>query len=296
MSRDTKTLSQIIQEAEQNKVAIGHFNISEYAALRGILEAAQELGLPVIIGVSEREREFIGTKRAALMVKSFREEFNWPIFINADHIKSFEKIKEAVEAGFDSVHFDGGKLSFEENVKKTKEIVEYVKSVNPDILVEAELGYLGDSSTILREIPKDAAIKEEDLTKPEEAAEFIKETGIDLLAPAVGNIHGMFKNASNPNLDSVRIKKIRESAGVPLVLHGGSGIRDEEFLKAINAGISIIHINTEIRLAWRQGMEKALAENPEEITPYKILPTIIKEIKELVEKKLRLFNKIQTRG
>ena len=287
-----KNLKQIIQEAEQSRTAIGHFNISECVALKGIFKAAQELNLPVIIGLSEGEQNFIGTKRAALMVKSLREEFNWPIFINSDHTKSLEKIKEAVEAGFDSVHFDGGKLSFEENIKKTKEVVEYVKSINPDILVEAELGYLGASSTILKEIPKDAAIKEEDLTKPEQAAQFVKETGVDLLAPAVGNIHGMFKNAPNPHIDSVRIGKIRELAGVSLVLHGGSGIRDEEFIKAIDAGISIIHINTEIRLAWRQGMEKALAENPEEITPYKVLPAAIEEIKKATEKRMRLFSKL----
>ena len=287
-----KNLLQIIKEAENNKIAIGHFNISECVALKGIFKAAQELNLPVIIGLSEGEQNFMGTKRAALMVKSLRDEFNWQIFINSDHTKSLERIKEAVEAGFDSVHFDGGKLSFEENIKKTKEVVEYVKSVNPDILVEAELGYLGASSTILKEIPKDAAIKEEDLTKPEQAAQFVKETGVDLLAPAVGNIHGMFKNAPNPHIDSARIGKIRELAGVPLVLHGGSGIRDEEFLKAIDAGISIIHINTEIRLAWRQGMEKALAENLEEITPYKILPTTIEEIKKTVEKRMKLFSKL----
>ncbi|MBI5306418.1 class II fructose-bisphosphate aldolase [Candidatus Wolfebacteria bacterium] len=286
-----QTLKQIIKEAEQKKVAVGHFNISECVALKGIFKAAQELNLPVIIGLSEGEREFMGIKRAALMVKSLREEFNYPIFLNADHTHSFEKIKEAVEAGFDAVLFDAGKLPFEENIKKTKEVVEYVKSVNPDILIEAELGYIGASSTILKEIPKDAAVNPEDLTKPEQAAQFVKETKIDLLAPAVGNIHGMFKNAPNPNLNIERIAKIRKAAGVPLVLHGGSGLRDEEFIKAINAGISIIHINTEIRLAWRVGMEKALAQNPEEITPYKILPLAIEEIKKTVENRLKLFSK-----
>jgi len=287
-----KTLRQIIKEAEQSRTAIGHFNISECVALKGIFKAAQELNLPVIIGLSEGEQNFFGTKNATLIIKNLRQEFNWPIFINSDHTKSLEKIKEAVEAGFDSVHFDGGKLSFEENIKKTKEVVEYAKSINPNILVEAELGYLGASSMILKEIPKGAAIKEEDLTKPEQAAQFVKETGVDLLAPAVGNIHGMFKNAPNPHIDLARIGKIKELAGVPLVLHGGSGIRDEEFIKAIDAGISIIHINTEIRLAWRQGMEKALAENSEEITPYKILLTTIEEIKKATERRMRLFGRI----
>ena len=287
-----KTLRQIIKEAEQSRTAIGHFNISECVALKGIFKAAQELNLPVIIGLSEGEQNFFGTKNAALIIKNLRQEFNWPIFINSDHTKSLEKIKEAVEAGFDSVHFDGGKLPFEENIKKTKEVVEYAKSINPNILVEAELGYLGASSMILKEIPKGVAIKEEDLTKPEQAAQFVKETGVDLLAPAVGNIHGMFKNAPNPHIDLARIGKIKELAGMPLVLHGGSGIRDEEFIKAIDAGISIIHINTEIRLAWRQGMEKALAENSEEITPYKILPAAIEEIKKATERRMRLFGRI----
>ncbi|MEK7593230.1 MAG: class II fructose-bisphosphate aldolase [Patescibacteria group bacterium] len=291
---------QIIKDAEQKKVAIGHFNVSDCVGLKGIFKAAQELGLPVIIGVSEGEREFIGTKRIADAVKSIREEFsakggsasggNWPIFLNADHTHSLEKIKEAVEAGFDAVLFDGGKLPLEENIKKTKEVVEYVKSVNPEILVEGELGYIGASSVILKEIPQGAAIKEEDLTKPEEAEFFVKETGVDLLAPAVGNIHGMFKNAPNPNLDIERIVKIRKAAGIPLVLHGGSGIKDEEFIKAINAGISTIHINTEIRLAWRNGLEAAFKENPEEIVPYKLLSKAVEGVKKTVEERLKLFN------
>lgn len=291
-----ETLKQIIQEAEKNKTAIGHFNISEFVGLKGIFKAAQELNLPVIIGVSEGEAGFIGYRRAAALVKSLREEYDYPIFINADHTKSLEKIKEAVEAGFDAVLFDAGKSPFEENIKKTKEAVEYVKSVNPEILVEAELGYLGSSSVILKEIPKDATIKKEDLTKSEEAARFVKETKIDLLAPAVGNIHGMFKNAPNPNLDIERIKEIKEalrqSSGqaAPLVLHGGSGISDEDFVSAIDAGISIIHINTEFRLAWREGMDKALKENPEEIVPYKLLPMVVEEIRKAAYNRLKLFN------
>lgn len=300
-----KTLKQIIQEAEKNKTAIGHFNISEFVGLKGIFKAAQELNLPVIIGVSEGEAGFIGYRRAAALVKSLREEYDYPIFINADHTKSLEKIKEAVEAGFDAVLFDAGKLPFEENIKKTKEAVEYVKSVNPEILMEAELGYLGSSSVILKEIPKDATIKKEDLTKPEEAARFVKETKIDLLAPAVGNIHGMlaplnsagiFSGFKNPNLDIERIKEIKEalrqSSGqaAPLVLHGGSGISDEDFVSAIDAGISIIHINTELRLAWREGMDRALKENPEEIVPYKLLPMVVEEIRKAAYNRLKLFN------
>lgn len=293
-----KTLKQIIQEAEKNKIAIGHFNISECVGLKGIFKAAQELNLPVIIGVSEGEREFVGVRRIAAAVKSIREEFSsfggqeFPIFLNADHTHSFEKIKEAVEAGFDAVLFDGGKLPLEENIKQTKEVVEYVKSVNPEILVEGELGYIGGSSSLLESVPEGAQIGEKDLTKLEEAVRFVKETGIDLLAPAVGNLHGILKNAPQPNLNIERIKEIRNAVGIPLVLHGGSGISNKEFLQAIDAGISIIHINTELRLAWRKGMDISLKENPEEITPYKLLPTVVEEIKKVVYDRLKLFNKI----
>jgi len=160
-----------------------------------------------------------------------------------------------------------------------------------DFLVEGEMGYIGSGSVILKEIPEGVAINPEDLTNPENAAKFVKETGVDLFAPAVGNIHGLIING-NPKLDIGRIKEIRKFAGIPLVLHGGSGIKDEDFSAAINAGISVIHINTELRVAWRKGMEAALAQNPEEIVPYKILPKAVEEIEKVVEARLRLFNKI----
>ncbi len=319
-----RSLKEIIKEAGENKIAIGHFNISDIVGLKAIFEAARSLNLPVIIGVSEGERDFIGVKQIAALVKSLREEFNYPIFLNADHTHSLEKIKEAVAAGFDAVLFDGSKLPLEENMRQTEEVVEYVKSVNLNILVEGELGYIGAGSVILKEIPKGAAIKPEDLTKPEEAARFVKETGVDLLAPAVGNLHGILTKArslinaddelintdnniginqqnqhesaliaaGNPPLDIQRIKDIKKAVEIPLVLHGGSGIKDEDFKAAIEAGISIIHINTELRLAWRQGLEKSLKDNPEEITPYKLLPAAVEEIKKVVDKRLRLFNRL----
>ncbi|OGM95011.1 tagatose-bisphosphate aldolase [Candidatus Wolfebacteria bacterium RIFOXYD12_FULL_48_21] len=287
-----KTLREYIEDAKLRKVAIGHFNISDLAGLKGIFEAAKELNLPIIIGLSEGERDFVGTKNAADMVRNLREQYGYPIFINADHTHSLEKIQEAVNAGFDAVLFDAGKLPFEENIAKTKEVVEWVKKTRPEVLVEAELGYLGTSSTILKEVPEGAAIKLEDLTKPEEAKRFVQETGIDLLAPAVGNIHGMFKDAPNPNLFIERIAELRVAAGVPMVLHGGSGIRDEDFIAAIQNGIAIVHINTEIRLAWRQGMERALSEKPDEVTPYKLLLDPIEAVKKKVAERLKLFNGI----
>lgn len=293
-----KTLIQLIKEAERQKIALGHFNISDDVALKAIFSAAKELNLPVIIGVSEGEREFIGVKRAADCIKSIREEFSaiggqgYPIFLNADHTKSLEGVEEVARAGFDAVLFDGSHLKLEENIKLTAEAVARAKYIKPDILVEGELGYIGAGSAILKEIPKGVAIQEKDLTKPEEAAQFVKKTKIDLLAPAVGNIHGMLENAPMPNLNIKRIKDIKEAAGISLVLHGGSGISDDNFKKAIAAGISVIHINTELRLAWRRGLERAFREKREEIAPYKLLPAAVEEIKKVVENRLKLFNRL----
>lgn len=294
------SLIDYIKEAEAGEVALGHFNISDLAGLKGIFEAARELNLPIIIGVSEGEREFIGVRQVVALIRSLREEFDYPIFLNADHTHSFEKAKEAAEAGFDAILFDpfdpaqgrGGKLPLEENIKETKVVVDYIKNFEPSILVEGELGYIGSGSTIIKGVPEGAAVKREDMTKPEDAERFVEETKIDLLGPAVGNLHGMFADAPNPDLAIDLISQIRQSARVPLVLHGGSGIKDSDLKSAIDAGISIIHINTEIRLAWRKGLETALKANPEEIAPYKIMPGAISGVKKVVSQRLRLFNRL----
>lgn len=287
-----KSLRDIVSEAESNKVAVGHFNISDTEALWGIFRAAHNLSVPVIIGTSEGERDFVGVKQAVALVKSLREEYDYPIYLNADHTYSFEKVKEVVDAGYDSVIFDGTKLSFDENVKITKQCVEYAKSVNPDILVEGEIGYIGTSSKILDEIPKGAEITEENLTKPEELEKYVKETGIDMAAPAVGNLHGMLRSGKNPNINTTRIKELRKAGGVPLVLHGGSGISDDDFVKAIDSGISIIHINTEIRVAYKKGIQLSMQDDPEEIAPYRFMKGGVQGIEKVVEKRLKLFNKL----
>lgn len=284
------SLIKTIDEARKKRTAIGHFNISDLAGLKAIYEAAHTLNLPVIIGTSEGEREFVGSSQAAALVKSLREKYNLPIFLNADHTHSLEKVKEAVEAGYDAIIFDGSKLAWEENVRETKRAVDLVKSLNKKILVEGEIGYIGSSSEILKELPKGAAVRPEDLTTLEQAVEFVKKTGVDLLAPAVGNIHGMFANMPNPILDIKRIAAIAGALKAPLVLHGGSGISDEDFTSAISAGVSVIHINTEIRAAWRRGLEEGLRKNREEVAPYKILPAAVEAVKTVVMNRMKLFN------
>ncbi|HYC83006.1 MAG TPA: class II fructose-bisphosphate aldolase, partial [Candidatus Paceibacterota bacterium] len=223
-----QTLREIIRQAEEKKIAVGHFNISNLEGLWGIFRAAQKLGVPVIIGVSEGERDFIGVRQAVALVKSIREEYQYPIFLNADHTYSFERVKEAIDAGFDAVIVDGAKLPLEENIALAKKCVEYARSVNPEIVIEGELGYIGQSSKVLDDIPEGVDLSA-GMTKPEDAERFVRETGVDLLAPAVGNMHGMLKGGIDPALDIERIKAVREAAGVSLVLHGGSGNSESDF-------------------------------------------------------------------
>lgn len=293
-----KSLKQIIKDSERNRKAVGHFNVAEVSMLKAIFEAAKELGAPVIIGTSEGEAGFLGRKQAAALVQSWREEYRFPIFLNSDHTHSFAEVKQAVAAGYDAILFDGARLPFEENIRQTKKVIQYVKSKNKNILVEGELGNIGSGSVVRKELPKGAAIELEDLTMPEEAARFVKETGVDFLAPAVGNIHGMMADILEPALNIERIKAIKKALrqvrgiSVPLVLHGGSGNTDADFSAAIDAGVNIIHISTELRLAWRKGLEKGLKENLEEIAPYKILAPAVAEVKKVVYNKLQLFNRL----
>src|SRR3989338_1120478 len=280
------TIKDYLKRTTEEKWAMGHFNFSEDEALRAIVESASELKTPIFIGTSEGERKHIGIKQAVNLVRAFREEFGIPIFLNADHHKTFESVKEAVGAGYDTILADFSALPFEENIKLTKQSVEYAKSKNPNIIVEGELGYVRGESKIQNEIIE---IKPEDLTKPEEAARFVKETGVDMLAPAVGNIHGIAANA--PKLDFSRISEIKKAVGddVYLVLHGGSGMNESDFKNAIAAGVSVVHINTEIRVAFMEALKETIAKMPEETTPYKILAPSVEAMKKIIEKKLRIF-------
>jgi len=287
-----KTLKEWIAWAEENKVAIGHFNVSDSEGFNAVTDVAKELNVPVIIGVSEKERSFLGVAEIRVLVQMEQDKGN-PVFLNADHTYSVEASRESVDNGFDSVIIDGAEKPFYENVMMTKEVVKYAKehpqADGDEILVEGELGFIGSGSQILDEMPDN--VSEETQTKPEDAKTFVEETGVDLFAPSVGNIHGLIKTG-NPKLNIERIKEIRKAVKVPLVLHGGSGISDEDMVAAIDAGISTIHINTELRSAYRKGLEKSLASS-DELAPYKFMAEGVEEMKEVVRHKLKLFNKIK---
>ncbi len=301
------SLKEAIKAVEDRGRAIGHFNFAESTVAEAAVEAALELGVSVILGTSEREREFLGEEFVKAIIAQYKEvsppkeekpqaaSGGLAIFFNADHTKSLEKVKEAVAIGYNSILFDGSELLLEENIQRTREVVEYVKKTRPEILVEGEIGYIGSGSKVREAVPEGIQ-----LTSVEEAVRFVKETGVDLLAPAVGNVHGMIarKNAdatqtdAEPPLNIELIKKIKAAVKIPLVLHGASGNSDEDIRAAIKAGISIVHINTEVRIAWQKALHDELHRQPGEIAPYKIMASAKEAAKKVILGKLKLFNNI----
>jgi len=285
------TLKEAMSEALVNGVALGHFNISDSSQLNGIALAAHELKVPVIIGVSEGESKFVGLQKMVAMVRAVGEEFGINVFTNADHTHSVAGCKAAIDAGMDSVIFDGSKLTAEENIASTKEVVEYANGSGREVVVEGEVGYIGTSSKVLDEIPEDVS---QVLPAPEDVKRFIDETGASAVAPAVGNLHGMLKGRTNPALNIELVKNIRATIGneTGMVLHGGSGLTDDDFKNAIAAGMNVVHINTEIRVAYRKGIEAALSENPDEVAPYRYLDQGRDAVQKVVQARLALFNNL----
>lgn len=284
------SLRNVLTRLEKEGAALGHFNVADLVLLKAVLKAAAEIRVPVLIGASEGERDFFGTRQLAALVKNLREEFDFPVFLNADHTHSLEKALEAANAGFDAVGIDFSALPFEQNSARTKEAVEAIKAINPAILAEGEIGDIGTGS----EIHETTQVDFTNLSTPEEARKFVHSTGIDVLAPAVGNMHGMLKTMvqgkTKKHLDIERITQIKKAAGVFLTLHGGSGTDDRDFRNAIAAGINIIHINTELRVAWRQSLEESLAKRPNEVVPYRILAPVVDAVKQVIASRLKLFS------
>ena len=208
----------------------------------------------------------MGVGQVSALVKSLREEYDFPIFLNADHTHSLNSAIEAAKAGFDWIVFDVSTLPFEENVRQTKAAVEALKALRPDILVEGEIGDIGSGS----EIHDAAPDLQKGLTTPAEAKRFVEETRVDTLAPAVGNMHGMLKSMVAGNtkkrLDIERIRAIKAETRIFMTLHGASGTDDRDLREAIAAGITVVHINTEVRLAWLAAVEALDLAVPAELS------------------------------
>lgn len=281
-----KTLQECIAWAKEKGVAIGHFNVSDSEGFKAVVEAATELKVPVIIGVSEGERSFLGVAEIRALV-SVEQSKGLPVFLNADHTYTIPAAEEAVVEKYDSVIIDGAEKPFLDNVMMTQEVVHYAREHHPGMLVEGELGFIGQGSSIHDEIPE--GVSEKTQTTAEDALKFVEATSVDLFAPSVGNIHGLIRTGE-PKLNIERVKEIAEALpNTPLVLHGASGNTDEEVAAAIKAGICIVHINTELRLAYKEGIKKGVMSS-DEAAPYKFMAKGVEAMKELVAKKLKVFN------
>jgi len=285
-----ENLNYYLKQAKEGHYAIGHFNFATEDVLKGIVEACRDVSAPaVMVGTSEGEASFVGMKEAVALVKAMREDFNYPVFLNADHYKSFKKCKEAVDTGYDSIIIDASKLPNEENIALTKQVVDYCRSVSAsrrtDISVEGELGYLRGSSEVQTKIE----ISPADYSKPDQVCEFVSITGVDRMAIVFGNIHGIVTDQEE-KLDVGHFSKIVAAEPRPYyVLHGASGLKDEDVVAAIKAGITNVHFNTELRVAYRNEIDKQFHAHPNETTPYKYLGPAVDEVKKLVAQKITLF-------
>lgn len=280
----------VLKVAQLGQYALGSFNFSTAEILKAIVLAAQELKSPIIVSTSEGEAGFLGFKEAAALVKAWQAGTNLPIILNLDHGKSLPVIRQALESGYDAIHFDGSHLDYEHNALETKAAVDFVrdfeKSTGKKIIIEGEIGYLRGSSAIHEKLE----IKPEDLTGPEQAKDFIERTGVDSLAIVIGNAHGIYLK-SEEKLDLERLAQIKETVGEKafLVLHGGSGIPDEDVKRAIELGIVKVNVNTELRAAYHNALAEEIKTQPDETTPYKMLEPSLEAVKKVVEGKIKLF-------
>jgi fructose-bisphosphate aldolase class II len=278
-----KNLKYYFQKAQEEKFAIGQFNFSALSQMKAIVKVAAELKSPVILGTSEGESKFFGIEEAVALRDILRKRYNVPIFLNLDHGKSLDYLKQVIDAGYDMVHFDGSKLPLDENIKITKEVKKYIGWKN--VLLEGEVGRLGtDASKIYDELK----VNDADLTNPAEAEKYVNSAKVNLLAVGIGNFHGVQTSGENPNLRINVLKEIRQSVGsTGIVLHGGSGTPEQDIKDAIANGIVKININTESRIAFAKGIKAALDAG--EIVPYKFLPQGMEEMEKIVEQKIKLF-------
>ncbi len=276
---------EILSKAFKEHYAIGAFNACNIETLKAIINAAKKFQSPVLIEASDGEANYIGKKELAALIRIYRQEYGVPIILNLDHGVSFDSCKEAIESGFDYVHFDGSKLPFDENLSIATEVVKLAHQHN--VLVEGEIDHIeGSSADHTKEDPKsyqDAS----HYTDPEQAKEFVEKTGVDTFASFVGNLHGLYAEELHLNLDI--LKKIRQA--IPntfLSLHGGSGINDDEVKEAIKTGITKVNVNSEMRVTFKNTLQKTLNENSD-VAFYKLSKEAIEATQSVVEKKIELF-------
>lgn len=266
----------ILNKAKEGKYAVAQFNINNLEWTRFILEESNLLKVPVILGVSEGATKYMGGYVTVVnLINNLVEYLNIsvPVVIHLDHGSSFESCKKAIDAGFTSVMIDASDKDLEENIKITKLVVDYAHSNN--VSVEAEIGHVGGGTTDIL------------YAEVEDCIKFCEETNIDCLAPALGSVHGPYHG--KPVLTFDRMKEISAKVDIPLVLHGGSGIYDEQIKKAISCGICKININTELQQAWAKGVRDSLTQDKEIYDPRKIIKFGENPLKNMIKDKVDLF-------
>jgi len=268
-----------LNKARKEGYALGQFNFCTLEQLQGIVAASEETSVPLICGTSGGEVKFMGVREAAALLGIMRERTGASVFLNLDHGRDIDLIKEAVDCGYDGVHFDGSHLPLEENIRLTKEVVSYAHEKG--VFVEGEVGKVKGKS-----IPHASEIEEVILTSMEKIVRFIKETGVDSIALDVGSVHGIYSHA--PSIEFKRISETKET-GCFVVLHGGSGIEEEDIKESIRRGVVKININTELRIVWRDAIYGKMDKDKEEVVPYNILPLAREATKEKVKNLINLF-------
>ena len=278
------SMKDMLNKAKAEKYAVGQFNINNLEFTQAILQAAQAENSPVILGVSEGAGKYMGGFVAVVhMVKGLIESYNItvPVAIHLDHGSSFESCKAAIDAGFTSVMIDASHHSFEENVKITKEVVEYAHAKG--VSVEAELGTVGGE--------EDGVTGGIIYADPAECKALVEQTDIDCLAPALGSVHGPYKG--EPNLGFAEMEQIGKETGMPLVLHGGTVIPDEQIQRSISLGTAKINVNTENQIAATKAIREVLNNDQKVYDPRKYLAPARDAIKETVIEKMRVFGSSQ---
>ncbi|EUB30827.1 class II fructose-bisphosphate aldolase [Olsenella uli] len=278
------TLQNVLAEADQLNMAVGAFNTHNLEMVQAIVKAAGNQKTPVIIQTSEGTAKYVGMRTLVAVVKSLAEALGVDMVLHLDHAKSWDNIREAVDAGYTSVMFDGSALPFKDNILGTRRVVEYAHAAGAS--VEAELGTVGGTEDGLVVNP-DAA----KLTDPDDAVEFIERTGIDALAVAIGTNHGQYKSKTSINLDV--LESIHQVATKPLVIHGGTGVSDADVHKVIDRGIRKFNVGTELLVQWNRKSKELYEAHKENVSNRDNVVPALEVVQSIVERKISLFKNIR---
>ncbi|KLU59196.1 fructose-bisphosphate aldolase [Peptococcaceae bacterium CEB3] len=270
----------LLREAQKGHYAVGAFNCNNMEIVQAIVAAAEAEQAPVIIQASQGAIKYAGVEYIGVLARQAAEKAKVPVALHLDHGTGFTQVMQCVRSGFTSVMIDGSKLPLPDNIALTNKVIEAVHPLG--LSVEAELGKIGGTEDDISVTARDALF-----TDPEEAAEFVRATGVDSLAVAIGTAHGRYQGV--PQLDFERLRRITARISAPIVLHGSSGVPDEAIQEAIALGVCKVNIDTNIREAFVLAARGVLAENPEEIDPRKVLGPAREAATEVIRGKMRVF-------